>query len=175
MNFIMNMILGVIPDILYFYLYIKEIKNIKKKKVIFIILLFVSYMITNILVTYNFYIYILFDILLFFIIKWFYKSQINDFFLIIILDLYLFICSIISYFLIPNYFVAFIIYRILLFAPLIFKNKIKNIYEQYCKLWNRHDNKSKIKSITIRNIVLIMLNLSIIILYFSLFYITRNV
>ena len=175
MNFIMSMLLGVIPDILYYYLYIKKIKNIKKKKIIFTILLFISYMITNILVTYNFYIYILFDILLFFIIKWLYKSQINDFFLVITLDLYLFICSIISYFLIPNYFVAFILYRILLFAPLIFKNKIKNIYEQYCNLWNRHDNKGKIKSITIRNIVLIMLNLSIIILYFSLFYITKNV
>lgn len=163
--FIISLLLGVLPDILYYYLYLKEIKNIKSNKMLFVFLIFVFYMISNILIVYNFYIYIIFDIAIYWIMKFLYKSQINDIFLIFFIELYMIIISTFSFYMIPYYYVAFIIYRILMFLPLIFKNKIKKMYKIYNSLWNRHDKKNKIKSITLRNISLVLLNFLIVFMY----------
>ena len=173
-QFIISLFLGILPDVFYTYIYLQQIKEIKNKKFLLFAMLFVIYMVCIIFVRYHFYLYIIQNILTFWLLKKLYKSQINDFFLVVILDLYLFLSSIISYFLVDNYLLAMILYRILLFVPLIFKSSIKSIYKEYSKLWNRHNNKNKIKSITIRNISLIVFNFMIIILYFAIVYISTN-
>ena len=58
-----------------------------------------------------------------------------------------------------NYYYLYVIDRFLLFMPFIFKNKFNVIYKKYCNLWNRNDKEKRpIKSITLRNISLILLN-----------------
>lgn len=167
---LLSILIGVLPDILYFYFYIKEIKNIKTKKVLFFVLLFAIFFITNMF--YTLYTYLLFDILLYLLIHKLYKAKITDFFIVVMLDLYLVCCSLFGYFVFDNYIVGMIIYRILLFLPLLFKGKLRNLYQSYCSLWNRHNKTNKIKSITIRNIVLVILNIMIVVFHIALTYIS---
>lgn len=174
MYYLISILLGVLPDILYYYLTLKAIKGFKDKKLLFFILLFVFYLLSNIFVAYNFYIYLIFDILVYFAIKILYRSKINDFFLILSVDLYLFLCSTATYFILGNYLMAFIVYRILLFIPLIFRKRLKRIYSDYSSLWNRHNEVGKIKSITLRNISLVLLNTMIILFYLVLSYIVNG-
>jgi hypothetical protein len=172
LNFIISLLLGILPDILYYYIYIKSIKKINTKNILFFILLCINYILCIILIQHQFYLYIIQDIIIYFIIKKLYSSQINDVFLVIFLETYMLVLALISFNLIENYIVSFVVYRIFLFLPLIFKNRIINFYENYTKLWNRHNIPHKIKSITLRNISLVVLNIMIILMYIILLHIS---
>jgi hypothetical protein len=169
LNFIISLLLGMLPDVLYYFIYIKQIKDIKTKSILFFTLLMIAFIIRNMF--YNLYTYILFDILIYLMIKKLYKSQINDMFIIVFLETYMLILSLLSFNLIHNYIIGFLIYRILLFLPLLFVNKIKSMYKNYTMLWNRHNIPNKIKSITLRNISLVVLNITIILMYIILLHI----
>lgn len=171
LNFIISILLGMLPDVMYYYLYIKGIKSIKNKKTLFFILLLVGFILTNIF--YNLYTYLLYDVIIFLIIKKLYNSQTNDIFLVIFIELYMILLSIICFFLIHNYIIAFFAYRVLMFVPLLFIKKIKLMYKNYTMLWNRHNIPNKIKSITLRNISLIVLNVLIVLMYIILIYISK--
>ena len=168
---IMSILLGVIPDVLYYFLYIKFIKQNKKYNVLFFTLLFVIYMILNIVVKHNFYLYLLYDLFIFITIKLLYKSKITDVFLIVVLELYLMFSSSLCFIFIKNYCLSYIINRLIIFLPLLLKNKLINIYNLYNSLWNRHNNSKLIKSITLRNISLILFNFLIVFIYILLIYI----
>ena len=91
------------------------------------------------------------------------KAQITDIFLFmfasIILILFSGIFAILVYNNIINYIVAIILLRICLFLFLFFNIKnINGVYKTFCKSWNRNKN-SKIKSLTLRNISIIIFNL----------------
>lgn len=171
-EFLISLLFGMLPDVIYTWMFVTKIKNIKSKKLLFFLLIFILYFVCITQIRYQLLLYLTLDILIYIVMKLMYKAKITDFFLIIVLDLYLFINSILCYFAINNYIVALIINRILLFIPLIWKNKLANLYNQYCKLWNRHNIQGKIKSITIRNIVLVLLHIMIIIFHIGLIYIS---
>ena len=171
MNFIISMLLGIIPDVLYYFLYIKSIKEIKKYNILFFALLLISYIILNIVIKHNFYLYLLFDVFIFFIIKLLYKARITDIFLIMLMELYLMISSSLCYIFIKNYYIAYLMNRLVIFLPLLFENKLKKLYVVYNKLWNRHNNPKALKSITLRNISLVLFNLLIVFIYLLLIYI----
>lgn len=171
LNFIISLLLGVLPDVLYYFIYIKQIKDIKTKSILFFTLLMIGFIITNMF--YNLYTYLLYDVIIFLIIKKLYKSQANDMFLVIFIELYMILLSIVCFFLIENYIIAFIVYRVLMFVPLLFINKIKSMYKNYTMLWNRHNILNKIKSITLRNISLVVLNVLIVLMYIILVYISK--
>lgn len=65
-----------------------------------------------------------------------------------------------------SYIVMWILNRIITFALLIlFRNKFNKIYKYFISQWNRNrGNPNKIKALTIRNICVISLNISIFIL-----------
>ena len=173
MYFLVSILLGAIPDVLYYYLYIAKIKQIKSKRIILFILMFLNYIIFNMILRYNLYLYLLYDIMMFMFIKLLYKSEINDFFLVLFIDIYYIFLSSFCFFLIPNYAVALLASKIFMFLPLIYKNKIINLYKSYCKMWNRNDNaKYPIKSLTLRNISLVLLNIIIFITDILLIYLS---
>ena len=173
--FLISILLGAIPDVLYYYLYITKIKEIKSRRMILFILMLLNYIIFNMILRYNLYLYLLYDVMMFTLIKLLYKSEINDFFLVLFIDIYYIFLSSSCFFLIPNYAVALLASKIFMFLPLIYKNKIINLYKSYCKMWNRNDNaKYPIKSLTLRNISLISLNAIVIILDFFLLYIINK-
>lgn len=171
-NVILSLIFGAGLDSLYYFLYINKIKDINNKKLILYIGIFVGYILFNMLLRYNFYLYLLFDIFIFILIKFLYKSQICDSFVILIIDIYCMLISLIIYFTISNSFIALLLNKILLFMPLLLRNRLNLVYKKYIDLWNRSKERKIIKSLTLRNLSLLILNIFIVITYFILLYLT---
>lgn len=165
MRVLLSILLGLIPEVLYFTLFLTYTKNLKEKRIklfllialVYVICLFIQRLVTLYYIALMFLIYI--------ILKLLYKSkvQIIDVFIVSVMCLWITILSFISILCFTdnysNYWTMYIISRILLFLPFIFKNKFNFMYKKYCKLWNRNDKEKRpIKSITLRNISLIVLN-----------------
>lgn len=175
LNFVISLILGAGLDTLYYYLYIKNIKEIKNKRFLLFISIFIGYVTINMILRYNFYLYIVFYVYLFIVIHIFEKGKVTDFFLILFIDVYFLLMSLLCYMIIPNYIVALIINKILLFVPLIKKRNLINLYKKYNVLWNRNKQvKQPIKSLTLRNVSLLILNISILLVDIILIYIMTN-
>lgn len=171
-NVILSLVFGAGLDSLYYFLYISKIKDINNKKLILYLGIFVGYVLFNMLLRYNFYLYLLFDVFIFTLLKILYKSQICDSFIILIVDIYSMLISLIVYFTVPFPILALVLDKTLLFLPLLFKNKLNIVYKKYLGLWNRSKEIKIIKSLTLRNINLLVLNIFITIAYFVLLYLT---
>lgn len=169
MYYILSILLGLIPEVLYFTLFICFTKNIKEKRFRLFLLISIAYFICILLRMYRLIYYLLFVALVYLILKLLYrkKTQIIDIFVITFsffhLSLMSYICFLFMNYDKSNYFLLYIADRILIFSIFIFKNKFNKIYKKYCSMWNRNDNiKKPIKSITLRNISLISMNFIIV-------------
>ena len=156
---VVNLFLGMVPEVIFFCVFLTTCKEIKNKFLSLFILNILSYIGAGILTSYSIFSYILYIFAQYVILKLLYKDKIEyiDVFLITISHVYVFIIGLVCYKLVNNYYVAFILDRILLFVPFIFSKKLKNIYQLYKKAWNRN-KENKIRSISLRNISLIILN-----------------
>lgn len=168
MQLLMSIILGLLPEVLYFTLFLIYTKNIKEKRLRLGILIAVAYVLCMFIQQYKVIYYILFIALVYLILKLLYKNkaQITDVFAFSICFIYISLVSYFGYIFfeddLSNYYIMYIIARILLFIPFIFRNKFNIIYKKYYSLWNRNDTiKRPIKSITLRNISLITINIAI--------------
>lgn len=165
MYYLLSILLGLIPEVLYFTLFLVYTKNLKKKKLKLFFLIAIAYFLCILIQQWQILFYILLIVLIYLSLKLLYKdkTQIIDIFVISFAYLWI---SLLSFILIlfvkqdmSNYVLISIIDRILLFSIFIFKNEFNKIYKVYCKLWNRNDKEERpIKSITLRNISLILLN-----------------
>lgn len=171
---IMNIVFGLIPEFLYYFLFISKIKQLDKKNIIwFFILTFINCFLAVLRINHNFIMYVMFDIAEYLILKVLYRDKtcITDFFLLLSIEIYLLVISGLCYFLIPNYMIAYVINRIIIFAPLIFINKIRYFYKKYRQMWNRNDSKKNpIKSITLRNTSIVIMDILIVAVYLILMY-----
>ena len=145
-------------------------KNLKEKRIKFFILTSIAYVLCIMISQYKTLYYVLFIFLVYIILKILYKSkaQIIDVFVFSISCIYLTILSAILIFFLKddlsNYWFLYTFNRILIFLPFLFRNNFNSIYQKYCKLWNRNDKEKRpIKSITLRNISLIIINVAIFI------------
>lgn len=173
-NFIISFIFGAMLDSLFYFLYIVKVKKIQNKKILLYVLILIGYVIFNMILRYNFYLYLLFLIYIFFVIKILYKNSICDIFLLLVVDMYSIICSIISYFCLNDYILALVINKALLFIPLVFSSNLSKVYTLYLNYWNRKKEKVKIKSITLRNISILLLNIFIISTYIVLLFLING-
>lgn len=174
MYYIISILLGLLPEVLYFTMFLVYTKNLKEKKIKLFLLISIAYFICLLLQQYKTLYYLFFLFSIYIILKLLYKNktQIIDIFIISLTFLYLIILSLISSFILKGnyenlilYYFLYIINRIMIFIPFIFKDKFNILYKRYCELWNRNDKiKRPLKSITLRNISLIMLNVSIFLL-----------
>lgn len=165
MYYILSILLGLIPEVLYFTLFITYTKNIKEKRVKLFLLLAIVYFLCIIIQRWQILFYLLWIVLVYISLKLLYKNktQIIDVFIISVAYLWVAILSFILLFFVKqdmsNYVLISILDRILLFSVFIFRRKFNVIYKLYCKLWNRNDKEKRpIKSITLRNLSLILLN-----------------
>lgn len=170
MYYLISILLGLIPEVLYFTLFLIYTKSIKKRKILLFILIGIAYFICLLIQQYRILNYLILLFLIYIILKILYRNgtQIIDIFIISLSYLYLIIISIIPILFLrdnlSNYYFLYIIDRVLLFLPFLSRNKFNILYKKYCSLWNRNDNiKKPIKSITLRNISLILLNLIILV------------
>lgn len=169
MYYLLSIVLGLIPEVLYFVLFLSYSKNLKGKKIRLFLATLLVYFCCMLIVQYQLFFYILFIVLFYIILKIFYKKkiQIVDLFLIMYASSYLTLLSFLIYLVndAVSYWILYCIDRILMFMPFIFKNKFNLIYKKYYSFWNRdYTQKKAIKSITLRNITLILINCIIFIM-----------
>lgn len=164
---LLEIFLGQIPEAIYFALFMIFAKDLKEKRILYILLMIIEYLLLKHFIKYNMWFQILYTIMQFVILKVLYKekSQITDIFTFTISSIILIIISFISYIIIwktiNNYYVAVIINRFLIVLFLIILHKrLYKIQRIYKKLWNRNDkNKNKIKSTTFRAINVVIFNI----------------
>lgn len=166
-NIVLQLFLGQIPEAIYFALFMIFTKDLKEKRLIFIGLTTIEYLLLKMCFPYNIWFQIIFTIMIFILLKVLYKekAQITDIFTFGISSLILTISSVILYFIIwktiNNFYVYVILNRLFLALFLYFtKNKLCKIENVYKFLWNRNDKvKKKIKSTTFRAINIVAFNL----------------
>lgn len=164
MNFIISLLLGMLPEVLYLTLFLIFCKNIKQKRLKLFGLLALGYILLIMICRYQLIFYLTYIVYSYLVLKLLYKAHILDLFVCSIGLSYMTIISIIGYAILgSNYVIYYLVARILLYMIFIFKNKLNILYNLYVKCWNKNSN-MKIKSITLRNISLLILNLLIIIL-----------
>ena len=164
-NFLVSIVLGLLPEVLYFSLFLIYTKNIKEKKLKLFMLLAIGYILLIMICRYQFIFYLAYVVYSYFVLKYLYKSQIIDFFICSIGLTYMTIVAYVGYQILGfNYVLYYIVARISLFSIFTFKKHFNKLYLTYRSLWNRNDN-AKIKSLTIRNCSLLFIN--ILILFFN--------
>ena len=155
---ILELVVGQLLDAIYFALFLIFTKNIKEKRLLFVFMVSVEY--------------ILFFIITYIVLKILYKerAQITDIFTMGIASLCMIVISAVIYMIIwklfNSYPIALIVERlaIIIFMLMIYK-KLPNIQKIYKKLWNRNDSKDKkIKSTTFRAINIVIFNISFFII-----------
>lgn len=178
MYYLISIILGLIPEVLYFTLFLIYTKDLKEKRIKLGILITIMYLLCIFIIQHKILFYVAFMFFIFFSLKILYKKkiQIIDLFIVGIAEGYLALLSLLIYLPKNNlqYFIIYAINRILLFAPFIFRNKFNTIYKKYCSLWNRnYTKKQPIKSITLRNISLFAINIIILLINIIILYILK--
>ena len=160
----LEILLGQIPEAIYFTLFMIYTKQLKEKRLLFVLFITIQYLLLlNIIPAYSIYSRIGFFITTYVTLKFLYKekSQITDIFTLTISSIILIIFNIIGSILFSfNYLLAVIIIRILMFSFLFFfKKKLYKIQKMYKKIWNRRDkSQARIKSLTFRSLNLIIFN-----------------
>lgn len=171
----LNILLGLVPEAIFFSLFIIFTKNYKHKvkNVVFTLLMIAGYIVLKQLLPRNVYcqiIYLAYVPLLMFLL-YREKFHISDAFVmswasISLTILTLIFLPIIYLFGNESYFIIWIINRIFIFVMLfLFKNKLNKVYKYFISQWNRNrEHPNKIKALTIRNICVISLNISVFVI-----------
>ena len=166
-----------ICEAIYFSLFLIYGKNLKEKRLLLIGIMIFEYILLTSIFLYSIWIHIIYITLTYINLKFLYKdkAQITDIFLFamasIILIFFSLICGLLQFNLGFSHFSMLVLNRILIFVFLfIFKNKINKIYKSYYSKWNRHNDKTKIRSLTLRNISVIIFNLMFYIINIGLIY-----
>lgn len=153
-------------EAIYFSLFLIVGKNIKNKRLLLIAIMIFEYLALKHFIKYNVWFQIIYTFMSFVNLKVLYKdkAQVTDIFLFMIASIIVIIlgmlCGIVLFFNINLYGVMLVINRLLMFTIIIiFKNKIYNLYTKMTKFWNRHTEPHKIKSLTLRNINIIIFNI----------------
>ena len=156
-----------LPEAIFFSLFMIFAKNLKEKRILFVMLTCIEYLLLFKAFPFSMYSKIGFFIVTFVILKMLYKekSQITDVFILAVASIIIIIsCAIPSFLVIYNildYKIYAVITRVIMFSILLVsKNKISNIQKVYKKIWNRNDKvKKKIKSVTFRSANVVIFNI----------------
>lgn len=161
---IAQLILGQIPEAIYFALFMIFAKNLKEKRIIFILVMIFEYLALTQLIQFNVWLQVIHTFMTYINLKVLYKekAQITDVLMFTIASILLIIISFI--FCLPLIIneklviICAISSKIILFVLLfIIKNKLNKILVVVNNRWNRND-KYKIKSLTVRNIFIVIFN-----------------
>ena len=162
-DFIVGLFMGMLPEVLYFTLSICFVKDIQKNRLKLFSLLAVGYIVLIMICRFQLLFYLGYIVYVYVVLKKLYKSKIIDLFIVSVISAYLTLTSFISFKLIDTYMLAYLVNRLMLFIPIFLLNyKLNDFYNVYYILWDRREG-NKIKSITVRNISLVFINMLIVI------------
>ena len=163
----LELLIGQIPEAIYFALFMIFVKGLKEKRFLFTILMVVEYILLKQFIHFNIQFQVCYTFITYIILKllYFEKAQIIDVFTLGIASVILIAFSIV--FSIPkllfpiDYIYCVVCCRIALFLMLILLNNRLNVIQKvYKKLWNRNDKvEKKIKTTTFRSINLVLFNI----------------
>lgn len=180
---ILEILLGQIPEAIYFALFMIFTKRLDKKRGLFMTLMIIEYVLLFNFTPVSIWSHILYFVITYVILKLLYKerSQITDVFTLGIASIPLMIISVIwyviVYFTFKDIVICSILAKISLFIFLyVIRHKLPKIQNIYKLFWNRNDKISKcMKSITFRCINIILFNLMFFIINsYIIFYIVRG-
>ena len=163
----LQLFVGQIPEAIYFSLFMIYTKRLKEKRLLYIILMIIEYILVTQCIRFNVMMQIIYTITSYILLKLLYKekSQITDIFTFTISSIILIITSIIMYFIAffsyKNIVICTLLHKILLFILFfIFKNKLYKIQQIYKRFWNKDiTRKNKMKTTTFRAINVIVFNI----------------
>lgn len=151
---------------IYFSLFLIYGKNLKHKRLLFTAIMVFEYIMITELIQFDVWLQFAYTFMTFVNLKVLYKekAQITDIFLFTIASIILILISAICYlsilFTLKNIYIALIARTVFMFLFIYsFREKINSIYKKFYKYWNRHNNPKAIKSLTLRNISIIIFNL----------------
>ena len=179
----LNILLGLIPEAIYFSLFIIFTKDYKKNRILFAILLTLGYIALKQIFPVNVYCQVCYILYVPFIM-WLTnreKFHISDIFVMNWASVSLIALTLPClpiFLLLNNYVVFYIAVRLLMIIFLVcFKNKLRSFYKWIIPQWNRNREKpNPIKALTIRNICVFTLNITIFIIYLSMIFTsTQNI
>lgn len=163
---ILEVLLGQIPEAIYFAIFMILVKNLKKKRILFILLMIIEYLLLKQFLHYTVWFQILYTFITFLILKVLYKeyAQITDIFTFTIASICLMISCIVLT--LPNILfgvsqaICVALNRIFIFVMLyVFRKRMPMIQKLYKKLWNRNDKVAKkMKSTTFRSLNVVIFN-----------------
>ena len=173
-----QLLLGQIPEAIYFSLFMIFTKQLKEKRLAFIVLMIMEYVLLKQFINFNIWFQIAYTGITFVILKVLYKekSQITDIFTFTIGSIFLIILDLILYFTLgklPNNYILFaaIDKMALLFMVFLLRNKLPKIQVIYKKLWNRNDSKKKkMKTTTFRSLNVVIFNITFYIINLGMLY-----
>ena len=158
-NFLLNISLGMLPEVLYFTVFIIYVKDIKEKRGWLFLSILISYVNCVMVLRYTLLFYFAFIFMMSGFLKMLYKESVDiiDVLVVAISTVYLTVVSTISYIFIKNdnsnYWLFYIIARVLLFVQFVFKKQYNKLYKKVRCYWNRNREREQgIKSISVRNI-----------------------
>lgn len=162
----LEILLGQIPEAIYFALFMIFTKQLKEKRILYITLMVIEYLLLKYFIEYNIWFQIAYTIIQYILLKILYKekAQITDIFTFTIASGILILFCMILYFLIwhtaNDYLLYVILNRVCLIGFLIiFHNKLHKIQDLYKLLWNRNDKReTKMKSTTFRALNVVIFN-----------------
>lgn len=162
----LELLLGQIPEAIYFALFMILTKQLKSKRCLYVILMIIEYLLLKQFIQFDMWFQIAYTIIQFIILKVLYKekAQVTDIFTFAIASIILILSCAVLYFIIwatiNNYIVYVILNRILLVLfLLVCRNKLPKIQKLYKRLWNRNDKiKTKMKSTTFRALNVVISN-----------------
>ena len=134
MGIIISILLGMLPEVLYFTLFLVYTKNIKEKKVKLFFLIALAYVLCIMISQYKVLYYILLIFLIYLFVKFLYKekTQIIDVFVISLSEMYLAFTSYFCFLFVKedfsNYYILCVIQKIILNLLLITKGKNNIIF-----------------------------------------------
>lgn len=165
---ILEILLGQIPEAVYFSLFLIFTKEIKEKRILFTSLMIIEYLLLLHVFPYSVWSHVLYFIITFIIMKILYKnkSNVTDVFTLSIASIILIPISIVSFILSNKIIVlSSVISMIFKFTIIIlFRHKLSKITDIYRRFWNKDDKPKKMKSTTFRALNLVLFNISIIII-----------
>lgn len=180
----MDIIFGILPESLFFTLFMTFSKKLKNKRVLLFILLTINALFGKWLIYKNIFFYVVYFCISFLVIKLLYKenSDIIDFFTFSIASFIVIITELIAYILYylgynlynMNYMLFYLLEKIFLFGFVILSRKIiRKKYLELRKYWNRaiDKRKRKKKSISVRLTSLMSLSILICLINIGLLYI----
>lgn len=170
----LEILLGQIPEAIYFSVFMIFTKDLKEKRVLFTILMILEYILLKLVFSFTVWFQISYTFITYLILKVLYKnkSQIIDIFTFSIGSIVLIaISAAVSLMFRHNIIIVLILSRLLMFGFLfIFSNRLRKLQDLYSLLWNRNNKPKKMKSTTFRALNAVVFNLLFYTINFGMLY-----